>query len=424
MTEASVPDEACTASGCHADHGPATTELGSVTFAHRDHGQRGVGAACAACHTHPVDAATRASSHRAVTLDVTDQACFLCHASAASGERPDECRICHDRPDTVTLTPQGTEIEHARFERLGLACTRCHHDVPAPDTRVAPSTCGQCHEPREVARADSSGLDLHHRHRLEPCVACHEAPDHTVRAMSSVVDLRCGDCHAGGHGLPVPREAATPVCRSCHVDTHADVQRYVLGLVATEDAIPSSKFVGGVTCAGCHAPTGPPDPTEPAARIPDGTSCRSCHPTGYDDVLEMWRVGVDARGRDLRQALDTALERLDTASDEAREALTEAGRTLTLIDEADGIHNLELTHRLFERTSAAIGRAHELAGVAVPDGPVLGPRPHIGACTYCHYDRPSAPSIEEMDPAIHARLDRHRALRRDEADGIPDRGNP
>jgi hypothetical protein len=193
------------------------------------------------------------------------------------------------------------------------------------------------------------------------------------------------------------------------LDAHVEVQRFVLGTVDVEDALPSTKFIGGVTCSGCHAEglAMSPAPVTLDATHPDGRACRACHPDGYDDVFAMWREGLDARDAELTRLLARATEAVGSR-EEGRSALQNAKSALDVVREANGVHNLELAHRLYERAWQHTREGMIAAGVDPPSRPELGPRPHIGSCTYCHYDRPAAPRIEDMDPAIHARLDRHR----------------
>ncbi len=390
---AAVPSAGCTASGCHAGGLPGEVALGSVRFEHREHAaEADVPLGCAGCHGH--DSGEE-------PLSAAGESCGLCHHDELSGERPQECRVCHADPTHVGRTSQGLDVPHEGLPWIEGGCLRCHYEVTQPVRAVSAQACAECHGDVEALTRASVGRTLHPSHTGVGCTACHEADNHRIESMSTAVTLDCAGCHAGEHGVEASDPAVeTAACAPCHRTVHAAEQRLVLG-VALEDARPAPHFSEGLTCASCHAEAGEggfeaPSPSRPPGATL-GDACADCHRPEYRTVLAWWREGVASR----TERVERYLAEAERAVGAERPELGEARALLAQVRDGQGAHNLPLTHRLFEEALARTGAAYRAEGRTVPVPPALGRPPREGLCSYCHYRGTEPGMTEEMDDAFH-----------------------
>ncbi|HET9439998.1 MAG TPA: cytochrome c3 family protein [Longimicrobiales bacterium] len=396
LGRASVPREACTASGCHGDAGPAEVTLATARFEHRDHSAGGdVALSCAGCHTH---------NSGDEPIEASVDACALCHARELDGTQRggEECRLCHRELAHTSLTSQGIPVAHGSLPWLETGCARCHYDVLATEKKVALETCTNCHKQAEDVTQRGIARDLHPTHTGVNCTSCHESGLHRIAAMSSAVRLQCADCHSSAHEQPVVT-AAAPMCSSCHGDAHSAQQRMVLGFVGDESVLPSSKFMMGMTCRSCHMPPGAPA-TAPEARRGQADACVGCHEPEYRRVLQWWIDGTEERERAVRSYLNAAQRDLSNAPDTARMLVADAQAMLALVREAGGQHNVELADRIFRTSVIEAGNAYRLAGRRSPVQPELGNTAHVGTCSFCHYAGIERQSHSAASADLHERL--------------------
>lgn len=393
--EPGVPREACTESGCHEDAGPARVAVGTVTFEHRGHGgEPRVSMACAGCHEHD-------RGGEAVTAG-TD-ACSLCHAEELDGDEAGDCRTCHGAPDHLGFTSQGVAVPHEGLPWVRGECVRCHYDVSDPGQTVSAVTCARCHDRLEEVTAAGIGQDLHPGHTGVGCTSCHAAESHHIVGMSSAVDLACADCHSEIHEVRVTGAWPAPgTCNACHRTVHDAQQRLVLGAIPYQvEAVPSEKFLNGLTCRSCHV-TGPGNGSGGGAVAGSAISCSGCHRPEYRTVLRWWDEGTTQRQRLVGDYLRTAEGAVGGAApDTTRALLAEAQDLLALVEAAGGEHNLPLAHRLFTEILDRAAAAYRSAGRAVPAPPDLGTRPRMGLCTYCHYRTDDRWRFGDMDERFH-----------------------
>ncbi|MBI4541946.1 MAG: hypothetical protein HY705_02840 [Gemmatimonadetes bacterium] len=389
---ASVPVEACAASGCHTDRGPESVQLANAVFGHRNHGASGaIRPACAGCHTHD-----RGEEPLRASVDT----CALCHIGELSGEKPQQCQLCHRPTAHVNFTSQGVPVPHSSLPWLETGCIRCHYDVARPPVLVPNRRCAACHAQRtDQLLAAGIGTDLHPTHSGVTCTSCHETGTHRVLAMSSAVALVCADCHRLAHGLTLPdawSDATT--CAQCHRTVHAAQQRLLLGLLPGASAAPSPKFIAGITCRSCHI-QGRGDPT--AAIRGQAEACAGCHRTEYTQVLRWWREGLAARGRLADDYVGRAERGLAHASDSARVLLAGARGMLEVVREGGGQHNLDLSDAVFRESVRRAQEAYRASGRPPPPAPDLGTRPHAGLCSYCHYSAQELWDFDRMSAPFH-----------------------
>lgn len=400
QSRASVPREACAASGCHEDGGPPQVTLATATFEHRNHAaQSEITVNCAGCHTHGTGAEPLAAS-----VD----ACALCHGANLAGKTPEECQLCHQEPKHVTMTSQGIPVAHSSLPWLATGCARCHYDVMQPQKKVAMGKCLNCHEEGHELTREAIAQDLHPTHRGVTCTSCHESGLHRVTRMSSAVSLSCADCHTNDHDqLTTP--AATPTCAACHGNAHQAQQRLVLGIVGDGRVIPSAKFLTGATCRSCHAPPQVRQSVSAEPRRGQAEACAGCHDSEYNQVLEWWLDGSVARERQARAYVSATRAALSaSAPDTARRLLERATQALDLVRTAGGQHNLELADLIYREAVDQAATAYRLAGRAAPTSPDFGNVPHAGTCSYCHYGSSEQWNYRTMPRALHERLTKER----------------
>ncbi len=397
---ATVPAWSCKASGCHESGGPPEVQVATVEFGHRDHGQNGeVQATCAGCHTH---------SAGGEPLQASVDACTLCHLSQVSSRAPEDCRVCHQQPDHSRLTSQGVVVSHSKLPWMEIGCVRCHYDVSEAETSVASARCRECHTDIAALNQQAVGRDLHPLHDGVSCTSCHEKHMHRVAAMSSAVDLICSDCHREEHGVALKGAGAWPqssVCSTCHEGVHAAQQQLILGVSPDGEVVPSAKFLAGVTCRSCHVPT-PGDSVGPLRG--EAQACGMCHDQRYTQVLSWWMSGVQSRLNAARGYLHTAETTLRSAPDSARALLGSATQMVDLVARAGGEHNLELSDRLMRAAVERTREAYAVSGKTAPAAPNMGPVPHMGLCSYCHYSTSRPLDIRDMPDEFHQRVLRQR----------------
>lgn len=389
---ATVPSETCSASNCHATDNPAIVSMGTVEFSHRGHASTGdLAIGCAGCHTH-----TRGED----PLVTEDRSCILCHRAELSGGSGQACRLCHVG-DPEGLTSQGVPVPHSNLPWIDGGCVRCHYDVAGPEGTVSMTRCAGCHVDAGAVVRQALGSDLHPSHTEMTCSSCHEDGEHQILAMSSTVFLRCADCHPLPHDLALEAEPlAVAVCNDCHGAEHSAEQRLILGLLpGNGTAMPSEKFMAGLTCRSCHREN---------ARQPEGVrnaanACVGCHREEYALVLDWWRDGLVERTARTEAYLGTASAQLaaGTPSDSTAGLLGDAYELLDLLRDAGGVHNLPLAHRMLEGVIRKSEAAYRAAGRIPPMAPKLGTAPSMGLCNYCHYDEVEVFFTAGMDSILH-----------------------
>lgn len=389
---ATVPAASCKNSGCHAYGGPEEVKVASVQFPHRGHAAgTAIEPSCAGCHTH---------ESGSEPLEASVDACALCHLSEVTSADAQECRLCHGQSEHAELTSSGVTVAHSELPWLEIGCVRCHYDVSAGDTEVTGQTCSQCHQDMEALNEEAVGRDLHPIHDGLTCTACHEAGIHEVRAMSSVVDLVCSDCHTEEHGIDLEGGSwqAPDLCTTCHLGVHSAQQRLVLGIRPDSGVTPSAKFLAGITCRSCHIP---PEVRTTQPIRGRAEACAGCHPPEYERVLGWWEEGVRLRLDLTGDYLDMAEGQVGPTSDRAAELLQQARAMLRLVRQGGGQHNLEMSDQLMRDAADKVHQAYAAAGRPAPPEPDLGRSPHMGLCSYCHYESTQMWNLRDMPEDFH-----------------------
>jgi hypothetical protein len=390
---AAVPRSACTGSGCHRDAIPGEVTLATVRFEHRSHGStETLSLGCAGCHTH---------GSGDEPLSAGPETCGLCHHDELSGAQGEDCRLCHTAPTHAGYTGQDVAIPHQGLPWIEGGCLRCHYQVTTPVHEVSRDRCGACHEDLESVTRSGIGEDLHPLHSGLSCASCHEADNHRIEAMSSAVNLVCSQCHTTEHSVEIEATGLDGSCSDCHHRVHEGPQALLLGLASTSvAAAPSSHFMDGLTCRSCHV----------IERASNGTrtrgsaqACVGCHRAEYATVLDWWQQGIADRLELVSSYVGLAERAVASRGDDDPAAAAASGgrRSLTLVAQGRGEHNITLAHRLFEEAVASAQEAYRLSGQQAPPAPHLGRLPRQGICAYCHYELEQLAITEAMDDAFH-----------------------
>ena len=162
------------------------------------------------------------------------------------------------------------------------------------------------------------------------------------------------------------------------------------------------KFTAGLTCRSCHAARPADDMRGTVPVRGQATACAGCHRAEYRQVLAWWQEGTRQReervGAYLRQA-ETSLGQ--GAPDSARKLLDWTRRSLALVATGGGEHNIDLSDAIFRQGVASVRAAYRLGGRPAPPSPALGPVPHVGFCSYCHYSLNERWQFERMPSEFH-----------------------
>ncbi|HSJ25469.1 MAG TPA: cytochrome c3 family protein, partial [Longimicrobiales bacterium] len=291
---------------------------------------------------------------------------------------------------------------HSALPWVETGCSRCHYDVAEAATRVESTRCATCHGDDDALVARGAGTNLHPTHTAVTCTACHQGDTHRVRAMSSAVQLACADCHVRAHDVTLPGEWRDDrTCNSCHETVHQSQQRLLLGMLPGEQASPSSKFIAGMTCRSCHIRTERTVASGAAIRG-QAEACASCHTTEYRQVLDWWVDGTRSRSASVSAWVSRAQSELGPVADDSATALLASSAAMvSLVAEAGGHHNLELSDRIFREAVARVLQAYTMSRRPPPQAPVLGSPAHEGVCSYCHYSPDDPWDFRRMSDRFH-----------------------
>lgn len=187
------------------------------------------------------------------------------------------CLGCHG--DAEWARRQGGEksllvdaAAYAGSVHAGRTCTDCHTDIrTVPHARAEPVRCGRCHPTNDTqtVAGEQAGSALHEGAHSRALREGKPAP-------------RCATCH-GTHGILGPKHPSSTVhranipktCGTCH-------SRESLQFIGSVHGKALAKGnADAAVCVDCHGeherllPTGDPDSSVSAARVPD--TCSHCH---------------------------------------------------------------------------------------------------------------------------------------------------
>jgi hypothetical protein len=322
------------------DHAPHLTEM-----------RRGKKLRCTSCHSQIVQ-----GSH----IAVTSSTCVLCHFKDQKlNEGTARCTLCHEIPRQVI--ERGTlRFDHADVARFAMNCEGCHAGSVHGDGDVPHERCLTCHnQPARLSELDN--VDLIHRKHVS---------EHKVD---------CTNCHLEIlHGRQAEIEEAAPDCNTCHQRGHSPNHQLYAGIGGRGvDPLPSSMYLAGIRCEGCHLDL-PGRGGE--TRRADQISCMSCHGPKYRKIYYQWKTAVDERteamGRLIRQS--ESMFRRDPPP-----AYEDALHNYRLVEQGHGIHNVTYSFRLLDKSLDLLNEARRDRGAGTLGTPWPTP-PYESSCFECH----------------------------------------
>jgi nitrate/TMAO reductase-like tetraheme cytochrome c subunit len=359
------------------DHTPHLTEV-----------RRGLKLRCTSCHSQIVQ-----GSHIAVTTST----CALCHFKGQTlNQGVARCLACHEVPEHVT-TAEGVVFDHSQVARLDMQCTLCHKQVVRGEGNVPKERCLTCHnEPDRLEKIDDPEY-LHRQHVTEhkvDCMNCHLQIEHGKAPAPAVAH---GLAAGGARGMEMGLGAD---CASCHGSGHSPQQDLFAGVGGRGvERMPSTMYLAGVTCQGCHNPalaaspgvSGAADGAVAAARVSikgpasvkaGAVSCMSCHGPSYEPIYRAWKEGVEARVRALRGHLEATVGAMGLSPPEP---WLDAKHNFDLVSRGKGVHNVNFAFALLDKSHEQMNEARRAKGLGALSRSwrVIGGGAS-GQCLTCH----------------------------------------
>jgi predicted CXXCH cytochrome family protein len=361
------------------DHTPHLTET-----------RRGLKLRCTSCHSQIVQ-----GSH----IAVTSSTCALCHFKGQTlNQGLARCLACHEVPEHVT-TSEGVTFDHSQVARLDMECTLCHKQVVRGVGNVPKERCLTCHnEPDRLEKFGETDY-LHRQH----------VTDHKVDCMNCHLQIEHGKAPApvAAHAMPPGGAAMAPEaglgsdCESCHGSGHSPQQDLFAGVGGRGvPRMPSTMYLAGVTCQGCHNPaltTAAGRGATPAVAAATGAdagiegphsvragavSCMSCHGPSYEPIYRAWKEGVDGRVGALRGQLEATVGAMGLSPPEP---WLDAKHNFDLVSRGKGVHNVNFAFALLDQAHEQMNQARRAKGLGALSRPwrVIGGGAS-GQCLTCH----------------------------------------
>lgn len=367
---AEIEDASCLQSGCHDTRLEGLVNFKGVVFKHAPHLEnlrRGKQLRCTSCHSQIVQ-----GDH----ITVTETTCFLCHMKLGGEVTPEEfavvsdCQICH-RWDSPDADPNDElTVFHQDIIDRGIVCSQCHSKTIVGDGFVPPETCFSCHSEQERLDRIGDTPFIHDQHITQnkiECVQCHLQIQHKIQRVSADGELECQTCHRG---------------------THQEQVMLFTGQVGSHPGTPSPMFVAGLDCAGCHSFHESIQPEESGSQVALPRSCETCHGTGYNRLLSMWREGARSKLAEFTASLGS-VDRMvraagATARAEANEPLSEARRIEHVVQVGKPVHNVTYYDQLLRTGYEQLAEAAQAVGRIITLPEIAQASEVPGACANCH----------------------------------------
>ncbi|MFN3821947.1 MAG: hypothetical protein ACK4OO_06395, partial [bacterium] len=208
-------------------------------------------------------------------------------------------------------------------------------------------------------------------HKVE-CINCHQEILHRSISRSEEVKPSCVDCHPGFHQVQVDLFTGR-------------------GGIGVEDH-PSTMFLSGLNCRGCHIQPEPADNFSEKGYTfkASGVVCSPCHDTGYDRILEGWKRRNRERINQIKEILQLVANAVLGLKGErahiADSLLKAAQFNIDMVELGHGVHNIPYAEALLGASYSQLESAYRLA---IPQGKL--PTFEVGLphgaenCMACHY---------------------------------------
>ncbi len=160
------------------------------------------------------------------------------------------------------------------------------------------------------------------------------------------------------------------------------------GQVGSHPGTPSPMFEAGLDCAGCHSFHESIGPDNGGSEVALPRSCETCHGTGYNRLLSMWREGARSKLAEFTRALGSVEGMVRSARASARveadEPLTEARRIEHVVRVGKPVHNVTYYDQLLRTGYEHLAEAAGAVGGSFVLPEIAQASEVPGACANCH----------------------------------------
>jgi hypothetical protein len=339
---AEIDDASCLQSGCHKKSDLKDEILfKNVAFSHSRHIEqmkRQKQLRCTTCHSQLVQGAH---------MIVTEVECFICHFYKTKDQKEyvTECGSCHFEARGDIKVSTGFIFNHKRYVSRGIKCDVCHTNVVSGDGHIPEFACLQCHNRREILEAKYTAETLHRKHVTDhkvECFTCHSPIKHKIIGLHYTAQTpeACAECHRSGLHSP---KASMYMGKGARL-----VQQW-----------PNRMALINMDCNVCH---------KDAVGRPGLESCRECHGTLTDTMVNNWRKVLKEKLGELTKEIAAARAAVNQKSSPAlKKKLDDAVFNYDFINRGNGVHNIVYSMRIMEATKYALLEVQGKAtGKAVP----------------------------------------------------------
>ncbi len=353
---AEIPDNACARSGCHETQALSDSvyNFKGIEFSHKHHLEdlkRGKKLKCISCHSQIVQ-----GTH----MEVTPSTCNTCHFKKSSDpehkfEKLSDCRTCHKLDSKPKVMLAGMRYNHTSVVDNKIECSSCHSVVTSGNGEVGKERCFQCHfETERLDKFDDTEFmhKIHISKHSMACINCHSSIEHKIQKIDP---------------------SGSPDCNSCHSNAHSSQVSLFSGENGFNvDATPSSMFINGISCKGCHV-FHERDRMDISTSKARGSSCEKCHGPGYDRLVKEWEVTTVKRLAAIQTIYNTVSSLVKNSESSRREdaekLIEEAYHNLRLVEVGKSVHNVQFADKLLVGSYGLMKEALTIIGssAGLPD---------------------------------------------------------
>jgi len=346
---ADIPDNTCSRSDCHASQSIQDTvyETRGILFNHKHHLselRRGKKLKCTSCHSQIVQ-----GSH----MQVTYNTCFNCHFHKSDDpehkfDKLTDCKTCHDLDKKSKEQLSTMKYNHTSVVENKIICNSCHNQVIFGDGAVGKDRCFQCHfeDDKLDKYPDTEFMHKTHiaKHSMN-CMYCHSPIRHKIQKIDANTPPDCQSCHSGAHSSMVKMYAGET---GFNTDNH-----------------PSSMYLSGINCKGCHIlhETSNKNITTYKSRE---EACDKCHGKGYGNLIKQWENSSIKRLAVIKSIYNSAKNIVNSSKSEKRKdaiiKLEEAQHNINLVDIGKSVHNIQFADKLLVGSYGLMTEALKLIG--------------------------------------------------------------
>lgn len=348
---ADIPDNTCARSDCHAKQSiqDTTYETKGILFNHKHHLselRRGKKLKCTSCHGQIVQ-----GSH----MQVTYETCFNCHFHKSDDpehkyDKLAACKTCHDLDNKSKEQLAAMRYNHNTIVESKIECLSCHTNVIKGKGEVGKERCFQCHfEDNKLDKYNDTEF-MHSTHIAKhsmSCGYCHSPIKHKVEKMDVNTPPDCQSCHSGAH--------------TSMVNLYAGEKGF------NTEPSPSSMFLSGIDCKGCHVLH---ETTSKNVNVDKSRedACDKCHGQGYGKLIKQWEASSVKRLGVIKSIYNTANSIVKNSSssrkNEALLKLDEAMHNIKTVDVGKSVHNIQFADKLLVGSYGIMKEALQIVGSA------------------------------------------------------------